>query len=336
VVREACRQNVEWQAAGLPAVPVAVNVSARQFAGEGIAKVVERALLETNLEPSLLELELTETALFHDTEMNDHTLRSLRTLGVRLSIDDFGTGYSGLHYLAQMPINCLKIDRAFVSQIGRTGADAPIIEAIIALAHSLHISVVAEGVETTMQAEFLRERGCEQMQGFLFCPPIPAARMEDLITLQRCAVADEVHYLLDPSHRGLSRYEATGADPLSAPADVTALLFAVNHAPTNGHTEDVDMGAAARVLDALRIEERRTFVPPKLRSVSLRVAAGTFVGMVPISSGMAAAGVLPTPLQSAAAVVLAPVGVEVPELPVYAAQALVEVQAEPLDHTSTT
>jgi diguanylate cyclase (GGDEF)-like protein len=173
VLREACRQNRAWRDEGLDPGPVSVNLSARQFRQEGLVHSVARILEETGVEPSQLEMELTESTVMHNVESAINTLQSLKSLGITLSVDDFGTGYSSLSYLKNLPIDTLKIDRSFVREIG-SGAESGegvLAQAIISLGHSLHLKVIAEGVETDAQLRFLRRHGCDQVQGFLYGEP---------------------------------------------------------------------------------------------------------------------------------------------------------------------
>ncbi|HEY3597498.1 MAG TPA: EAL domain-containing protein [Paraburkholderia sp.] len=173
VLREACRQNKAWQDEGLPPARVSVNLSARQFQQRNIAKLVTQVLAETGLEPQYLELELTESTIMRNAEEAVTMLNELHALGIGLAIDDFGTGYSSLSYLKRFPVDRLKIDRSFVSDIGVSNDDETITSAIIALAHSLKMQVIAEGVETSAQLDFLRARACDEMQGFYFAKPMP-------------------------------------------------------------------------------------------------------------------------------------------------------------------
>ncbi|SOE67511.1 PAS domain S-box-containing protein/diguanylate cyclase (GGDEF) domain-containing protein [Burkholderia sp. OK233] len=172
VLREACRQNKAWQDEGLPPARVSVNLSARVFQQRDIAKLVMQVLAETGLEPQYLELELTESTIMRNAEEAVLMLNELHALGIGLAIDDFGTGYSSLSYLKRFPVDRLKIDRSFVSDIGVSGDDETITSAIIALAHSLKLQVIAEGVETSAQLDFLKERACDEMQGFYFAKPL--------------------------------------------------------------------------------------------------------------------------------------------------------------------
>ncbi|MDE1179582.1 EAL domain-containing protein [Paraburkholderia sp.] len=181
VLREACRQNKAWQDAGLPPARVSVNLSARQFQQRNIAQLVMEVLQETGLEPRYLELELTESTIMRNAEEAVMMLNELSALGIGIAIDDFGTGYSSLSYLKRFPVDRLKIDRSFVSDIGVSGDDETITSAIIALAHSLQLQVIAEGVETSAQLDFLRQRACDEMQGFYFAKPLPRDAIPQLL-----------------------------------------------------------------------------------------------------------------------------------------------------------
>ncbi|MBI5919443.1 MAG: EAL domain-containing protein [Nitrosomonadales bacterium] len=187
VMQRACRQIKAWRNAGLPVVPVAVNISSRQFRYRflEIPKVVAEILARTGVEPHLLELELTESLLMPDEKSGVSgtlaALNELKALGVRLSIDDFGTGYSSLNYLHRFPVDALKVDRSFIIDILSSSDDATITTSIIQLAHNLGLKVVAEGVETEAQLEFLNQRDCDQIQGYYFSQPIPASGIEVIL-----------------------------------------------------------------------------------------------------------------------------------------------------------
>jgi diguanylate cyclase len=181
VVREACRQARAWQVSGLPPLRVAVNLSASQFRQGDIVSMIGDALAQAGLEPHFLEVELTESAVMNDPEESIAILEKLSTMGVLVSVDDFGTGYSSMSYLRRFPIDKLKIDRSFISEIMSRSEDASIVRAIISLAHSLKLKVVAEGVESTEQLEFLRSLGCDQYQGFHYSPALPASQFETLV-----------------------------------------------------------------------------------------------------------------------------------------------------------
>jgi EAL domain-containing protein (putative c-di-GMP-specific phosphodiesterase class I) len=175
VMEAVCAQIRAWREKGLAAPPVAVNLSARQFQQKDLEATVRRILQTSGVDGSLLEFELTESMLMKDPEAAALTLRGLKQAGVKLSVDDFGTGYSSLAYLKRFPIDALKIDRAFIRDVTVDSDDAAITLAIISLGHSLKLKVIAEGVETEAQLDFLRARGCDEMQGFYFARPLPVA-----------------------------------------------------------------------------------------------------------------------------------------------------------------
>ncbi|HYY95891.1 MAG TPA: EAL domain-containing protein [Pyrinomonadaceae bacterium] len=174
VLRAACAQNKAWQKSGMPTLRVSTNLSARMFRQIGLPELVSRVLKETGLDPDCLDLELTESSVMSDAEAAVETLRSLRDLGVHVSIDDFGTGYSSLNYLKKFPADCLKIDQSFVRDAATEPNDAAIVRAVITLARSLNLKVIAEGVETEEQLRFLRLLGCDEVQGYLLSRPLPA------------------------------------------------------------------------------------------------------------------------------------------------------------------
>ncbi|WP_426210266.1 putative bifunctional diguanylate cyclase/phosphodiesterase [Massilia sp. TWP1-3-3] len=180
VLRTACVQNRQWQHEGLRHIRVAVNLSARQFVLGDLAELVAAILSEIGLSPGDLELELTESLVMNDVERGIGVLGALKQLGVRIAVDDFGTGYSSLAYLRRLPIDVLKIDRSFVSDIGSGDGDA-IVAAIIALAHTLKLKVVAEGVETVEQLDYLRVNQCDEMQGYYFSKAVCADAFAELL-----------------------------------------------------------------------------------------------------------------------------------------------------------
>ncbi len=177
VLEEACRQAQLWRQMGWPALGMSVNLSALQFRRPGLVETVAGALERSGLPPRLLELELTESILLEDVEKNLDTVHQLKALGVRLSIDDFGTGYSSLSYLKRFAVDRLKIDRSFVRDISTDPDDAAIVRAVIQLARSLRLGIIAEGVETQEQLAFLRNEGCEEVQGYLYSRPLTAAAL---------------------------------------------------------------------------------------------------------------------------------------------------------------
>jgi diguanylate cyclase (GGDEF)-like protein len=184
VVREACRQAAAWRIAGLPALRVAVNISASQFRQGGLLEIVKDALSDAALDPTYLEIELTESAVMSDPEESVKILEQLSIMDVLVSVDDFGTGYSSMSYLQRFPIDKLKIDRSFISEIVTRSDDASIVRAIVSLAHGLKLKVVAEGVETHEQLEFLRSVGCDEYQGYYFSAALPAGDFAKLIVRQ--------------------------------------------------------------------------------------------------------------------------------------------------------
>jgi EAL domain-containing protein (putative c-di-GMP-specific phosphodiesterase class I) len=181
VLEEACRQAQAWRKAGWPDMTMSVNLSALQFRRAGLIETVAKVLRMSGLPPHLLELELTESILLQDVENNLDTVRQLKALGVRLSIDDFGTGYSSLSYLKRFAVDRLKIDRSFVRDISTDPDDAAIVRAVIQLARSLRLGIIAEGVETQEQLDFLQEEGCREVQGFLFSRPLAPEGLEDFL-----------------------------------------------------------------------------------------------------------------------------------------------------------
>jgi EAL domain-containing protein (putative c-di-GMP-specific phosphodiesterase class I) len=181
VLRTACAQNKAWQDQGFPPVRMAVNLSPRQFAHENLLQDVARVLEETGLDPDCLELEITESVVMHNPEQAVVLLNRLKAFGIHLSIDDFGTGYSSLNYLKRFPLNTLKIDRTFIRDLPGDADDAAITQAIIAMAHSLRLNVVAEGVETAEQLAFLRDYECDEIQGYYFSKPQPEKDIAPLL-----------------------------------------------------------------------------------------------------------------------------------------------------------
>ncbi|MEP6880198.1 MAG: EAL domain-containing protein, partial [Nitrosospira sp.] len=201
VIDSACKQIAEWRHSGLGEIPISVNVSGRQFSQHNLDQNVIRATRENNVDPELLEfelqteralrensidfdlleLELTETSLMIHAEKTIGILKKLKALGIRISIDDFGTGYSSLAYLKRFPVDVLKIDRSFITDVTTNPADAAITTAMIGMAHSLDVKVVAEGVENVEQLDFLRLRGCDEIQGYYLAQPLPAIEISKLL-----------------------------------------------------------------------------------------------------------------------------------------------------------
>jgi diguanylate cyclase (GGDEF)-like protein/PAS domain S-box-containing protein len=181
VLRTACAEARSWTQRGLPPLRVAMNLSALEFARDGLAATVAQVLRETGLDPGLLEFEITESTIMHNADRAADILRQLEQLGVRVAIDDFGTGYSSLSYLKRFPISSVKIDHSFILQIPHDADDSAITRAVIAMAHNLHLKVVAEGVETAEQYHFLQEHHCDEMQGYYYSKPVDAATLALLL-----------------------------------------------------------------------------------------------------------------------------------------------------------
>ena len=181
VLHTACRQMKEWQAAGLGIARVAVNLSARQFRDPRLIDSVASVLRDCGLDAPSLELEVTESVMMSDADAAASTLQQLHAMGVCISIDDFGTGYSSLNYLKRFPISYLKIDRSFIAGVPAAADDVAIVRAIVALARTLKLGIIAEGVETAEQRSFLRECGCDEAQGYLFGKPVPADELEQIV-----------------------------------------------------------------------------------------------------------------------------------------------------------
>ena len=184
VLRETCRQGRQWMEAGLPPLTLAVNLSAYQFLQGDIGDTVAQVLDDSGFPASHLELELTESALMQRETEAIQVLNRLRAIGVQLAIDDFGTGYSSLAYLKLFPLDILKIDKRFIDDVPIHRDDMEIVNAIIAMAHSLHLKVLAEGVENADQLDYLQIQGCDLFQGYLTSQPVPAAEFEKLLARQ--------------------------------------------------------------------------------------------------------------------------------------------------------
>lgn len=194
VIRQACVDAKRWTEDGLPPLRVSVNISSLQFRSDVLVEQVRRGLAEADLDPRRLELELTESLLVENTESAVGLLSALKELGVYISIDDFGTGYSSLSYLKQFPVDALKIDRSFIRDLVTNHKDAAITSAITALAHSLSLGVVAEGVENREQLNFLRTKGCHEIQGYMVSKPLPINEVRAAIEMwERANVAGVQH-----------------------------------------------------------------------------------------------------------------------------------------------
>jgi EAL domain-containing protein (putative c-di-GMP-specific phosphodiesterase class I) len=185
VLREACVQAQEWLAADLKVETMAVNISAVEFHSDRFFEGICRILQATGLEPAHLTLELTETAVMRNFEATGIVLQSLSAMGVRIAVDDFGTGYSNLSYLKRFPINTLKLDRSFINDLPQSADAGTIVSSVIRMAHCLHLQVVAEGVETREQLQFLQAHDCEEGQGYYFSKPVAADECRSMLQLTR-------------------------------------------------------------------------------------------------------------------------------------------------------
>jgi diguanylate cyclase (GGDEF)-like protein len=181
VLRTACNQSLAWQAQGFSSLKIAVNLSARQFKQQNLVETVTQVLDATGLDPNYLELELTESLMVDNIQQSINIMQQLHNMGIVLSVDDFGTGYSSLNYLKRFPIHTLKIDQSFVRDLAVDSDDAAIVDAIISLAHSLKLSVIAEGVESQEQLIYLQNKGCDEIQGYYFSRPLPAPTLTQLL-----------------------------------------------------------------------------------------------------------------------------------------------------------
>jgi diguanylate cyclase (GGDEF)-like protein len=184
VLKTACLQSMAWQNEGLPPLSIAVNMSARQFSDEYLLQDLESILEATGMNPQLLELELAESLLIHDVENTLRILTGLKSLGVRIAVDDFGTGYSSLATLQRFPLDTVKIDRSFIGDLAGPSENAALADAIVAMGKSLSLTVIAQGVETKEQADFLRAHACDELQGFYFNRPLPAHQFAQLMRAQ--------------------------------------------------------------------------------------------------------------------------------------------------------
>ncbi|RLW64476.1 MAG: hypothetical protein B6D70_05395 [gamma proteobacterium symbiont of Stewartia floridana] len=181
VLNEACRQNKAWQDAGHQSIRVAINLSSMQFIQRDLSHKVDNSLRSSGLDPKYLEFEITESILMRNVNETIATLNEFKMMGINISVDDFGTGYSSLSYLKRFPLNSLKIDRSFIRDIPENADDVTITSAIIAMAHQLNLGVVAEGVESQRQLDFLHQQGCEMAQGYFFSKPLPAEEFEAML-----------------------------------------------------------------------------------------------------------------------------------------------------------
>ena len=211
VIRTALEQLAEWDRAGLPPIGMAVNLSARQLRQPYLLALVEDTLRETQIDPARLEFELTESLLMEDTEANRGVLAGFSRIGVRLAIDDFGTGHSSLSYLRRLDVDTLKIDRSFVNELPHDAEDCAIATAVVALGRSLQMKVVAEGVETTEQADFLRQLGCDEMQGYWLSRPVPAPQLAQWLRTYH----DNYLERANPRHFGVTDLERLPLEPIA-------------------------------------------------------------------------------------------------------------------------
>ncbi|ABL00279.1 EAL domain-containing protein [Pelobacter propionicus] len=221
ILGEACRQNRAWQDAGLPRTVVSVNISARQLRENSFVEQVERILEETGLEPCYLDLELTESVVMANSDEIVQKLTRLKQLGVGISVDDFGTGYSSLSYLKHLPVDTIKVDRSFVRDIVHDPDDKAIVEAVIAMGHALGLTVIAEGVETLEQLEFLRSQNCNQAQGYYFSKPLDSGHLARFLSkhCQEMSFPPAKALPLSPTAPLISAPLCLAAPPLTPPAE---------------------------------------------------------------------------------------------------------------------
>jgi len=192
VLKNAFRQGAVWQKSGYPSLSLSVNISGTQFKHDTLLDIVTESLSESGLNPHNLELEITESVLMQNAKSTQSVLYELKRMGLNLSMDDFGTGYCSFSYLKSFPLDIIKIDRTFITDINKTKADAAIVKAIIAMSHTLKLKVVAEGVETDEQLSLLREMGCDEMQGYLLSRPLPAEEINAFLLKRRELVNTQV------------------------------------------------------------------------------------------------------------------------------------------------
>jgi len=281
VLETACLQAQRWREDGVLEVPVAVNMSPRQFSRQPVVSMVSNVLDRTGLDPSLLEIEVTESVLVEHRDDVTKTLRELRAMGVRCSIDDFGTGYSALTYLAEFPVDAIKIDRSFVKRIDSDLGAASIVGAVIAMAHSLGLQVVAEGVETESQLMFLKDQKCDQVQGFLFSAALPADELEAL-------VRDPITY---------GEAEAFAATCTRAPFSVISpsrLDSVLDGMAQRSRSPDIDLDGIESVLAALQRDDLLVLNDARpFGALPARLALGTLAGLTSLTGSLAAAGAIP-------------------------------------------
>lgn len=185
VLRTVCAESRVWQKAGLKPIRTTVNVSSIQFRQNNFVERISQILSDTSLDPKYLQLELTESAVMEDSQNAIEKLHSLQAMGIQIAIDDFGTGYSSMNYLKRLPLSTLKIDYSFIKDLATSSVDQSIVNAIVALAHNFNLTVIAEGVETREQLGFLRDCGCEGVQGFLICPPVNSEILSEFVKKEK-------------------------------------------------------------------------------------------------------------------------------------------------------
>ncbi|MDX1658867.1 MAG: EAL domain-containing protein [Nitriliruptorales bacterium] len=285
ILQTACEQIAHWNDLGLLSVPVSVNVSGAQVVKEPLHELVERVLERTGLPGHLLEIELTETALFRDLDGITASLERLHEQGVRCAIDDFGAGYGGLTYLTQIPVDVIKIDRSFIADLEEDPRSGVVVDAVLAMAESLDVDIVAEGVETSEQVAWLRARGCRRMQGFRFARPIP--RREMTRSLIHAQVGRPAGWRVTVS-------SLVAAEPDTSPVPAhreipQGRINAVLAETARGHRgSSTDPDSLAAVLELLfpdgDPDDRRWAA---LEGVPVRLAIGTFAGLLPLTTGLA-------------------------------------------------
>jgi diguanylate cyclase (GGDEF)-like protein len=286
VLETVCRQAQKWRKEGLLKVPVSVNMSPRQFARQPVVAMISDVLDRTGLPANLLEIEVTESVLVEHRDEVTQALGRLRSMGVRCSIDDFGTGYSALTYLADFPVDAIKIDRSFVTRIDSDLGASSIVAAVIALAHSLGLEVVAEGVETDSQVEFLRARECDQVQGFRFSRAVPADEFEALLSGPNIDLATDDA----ATERSLAPFSVL------SPSRLDAVLDGIVQ---RGRTPELlDLDGIESVLAALQRDDLLVVKDPRpFGAFPARLALGTLAGLTSLTGGLAAAGAIPQATQ---------------------------------------
>ncbi|HAM01022.1 MAG TPA: hypothetical protein DCQ30_02155, partial [Acidimicrobiaceae bacterium] len=295
VLETACLQAKQWERWTSAPLSVAVNLSPRQFVRQSVVRMVEDVLERTQFDPRLLELEVTESVLMEHMDEAAASLSELRAMGIRCAIDDFGTGYSALTYLTEIPVDAIKIDPSFVRRIDSESGAAPIVGAVIELAHTLKLAVVAEGVETDAQFQFLRSHGCDYVQGYRFSPALAADDLEALLR-------GDLPFITEAGSIAPGELNAASGSLLPA-GRLTSILSGV---PTNGAwMSNPESGDVEAVIAALQLEEGVPLgVVRPFGLTSARMAVGTLAGLASLTGGLSVAGVLPKATQSIAAQIL--------------------------------